>query len=141
MYTCDNCGHRCPEFEVAFPDIPDLLERINPGERVPAGECPECGALVHTEERPQRTALCVVSNCVGAIDSAPVAKMPDGWTLQDALYSLHHAPYHSSLPEYVAHLLLAMRLGEKYTFPATMILPGELRPGIAQLTLELRDLD
>ena len=46
---CDNCGKVCDEAELArvFPDIPDLTERIAPGEPVPAGECPDCGALVH----------------------------------------------------------------------------------------------
>ena len=40
------------ELKCVFPDIPDLLERISPGEPVPLGECPECGALVHAEDDP-----------------------------------------------------------------------------------------
>ena len=46
---CGNCGKVWDEEELTrvFPDIPDLTERIAPGEPVPAGECPDCGALVH----------------------------------------------------------------------------------------------
>jgi len=46
---CGNCGRVSDESELrhVFPDIPDLTERIAPGEPVPFGECPGCGALVH----------------------------------------------------------------------------------------------
>jgi hypothetical protein len=46
---CGNCGKVWDEEELTrvFPDIPDLAERIAPGEPVPFGECPDCGALVH----------------------------------------------------------------------------------------------
>ena len=47
--SCDNCNTvwGAEELEKAFPDIPDLLKRISPGEKVPEGECPDCGTLVH----------------------------------------------------------------------------------------------
>ena len=50
MLTCDNCDRRyrsLKSLKHAFPDIPDLLARIEPGGQVPAGECPRCGALVY----------------------------------------------------------------------------------------------
>jgi endogenous inhibitor of DNA gyrase (YacG/DUF329 family) len=50
--VCGNCQktvHSEDELAHVFPDIPDLLQRISPGEPVPIGECPDCGALVHTE--------------------------------------------------------------------------------------------
>jgi hypothetical protein len=50
MYECDNCGCRYPatnKLKHVFPDIPDLLQRLDPGGTVPAGECPACGALVY----------------------------------------------------------------------------------------------
>ncbi len=49
MLKCDDCriSFREDEMEVTFPDIPRLLERLAPGEPVPHGECPECGALAH----------------------------------------------------------------------------------------------
>jgi len=51
--VCGNCQktmHSEDELAHVFPDIPDLLQRISPGEPVPIGECPDCGALVHVEE-------------------------------------------------------------------------------------------
>jgi len=30
--------------------IDDILERVAPGEPMPAGQCPKCGALCHWEE-------------------------------------------------------------------------------------------
>lgn len=46
---CANCE---AEFDTdfltdKFPEIPGLLQRIEPGGEVPAGECPECGALCY----------------------------------------------------------------------------------------------
>jgi hypothetical protein len=35
------------QLQRVFPDIPDLLVRVEPGGTVPAGECPTCGALVY----------------------------------------------------------------------------------------------
>ena len=50
MLTCDNCSREyrsAKSLKRVFPDIPDLLARIEPGGQVPAGECPACGALVY----------------------------------------------------------------------------------------------
>jgi hypothetical protein len=50
MLVCDNCGRRyrsAGTLQHAFPDIPDLLVRIESGGVVPAGECNDCGALVY----------------------------------------------------------------------------------------------
>ena len=49
MHKCDNCSKEWSthDLEVKFPDIPDLLKRIEPGDAVPSGECPSCGALVY----------------------------------------------------------------------------------------------
>jgi DNA-directed RNA polymerase subunit RPC12/RpoP len=57
MYVCDNCGKRYEreeELRFVFPAIPGLAERLDPGGIVPAGECPECGALVYLEDQPVR---------------------------------------------------------------------------------------
>lgn len=49
---CDNCGHF---FKVAedgdFACIPDLNERILPGEMVPVCECPKCKCLAYPANR------------------------------------------------------------------------------------------
>jgi hypothetical protein len=52
--ACNNCKWSGYESQLKsqFPYIPNLLDRIFPGEEVPVGECPECGALCHlTRER------------------------------------------------------------------------------------------
>lgn len=43
---CDNCTW-IGEPDLTLTDIPDLLERIEPGGIVPSGECPKCGALCY----------------------------------------------------------------------------------------------
>lgn len=66
MMTCDNCGREFADagaLKRVFPDIPDLLGRIEPGGIVPAGECPECGALVYAE-----TASLVCTICGDIVD-------------------------------------------------------------------------
>ena len=49
VVACQNCSWRgrLDQLGCQFEDIPDLKERIAPGEIVPAGECPQCGALAH----------------------------------------------------------------------------------------------
>jgi len=51
MNRCDDCGHQCSddELKVTLYQIPHLLERIEPGGIVPAGECPNCGALTYPD--------------------------------------------------------------------------------------------
>lgn len=55
LLRCDNCWalfSSVSKLASAFPDIPGLLERIGPGGIVPAGECPDCGALVYPVNAP-----------------------------------------------------------------------------------------
>lgn len=42
VIACWNCGDtfHASEMEYAYPHIPHLWERMEPGDRVPAGECP-----------------------------------------------------------------------------------------------------
>ena len=47
---CDNCATVFAvesELDHVFPDIPDLVNRLDPGGTVPSGECPHCGALIY----------------------------------------------------------------------------------------------
>lgn len=46
---CQNCDWRGPESKVS-PDIPHYHERVEEGEPVPVGECPQCRALCHLED-------------------------------------------------------------------------------------------
>jgi len=52
--ACANC-HWAGEPSTAFPDIPDLCQRIEPGGEVPSGECPECGALCYAVPKKKRS--------------------------------------------------------------------------------------
>ena len=45
---CDSCGLECPQHRLAKPK--DLALRLDPNGVVPAGECPECGALAYLIE-------------------------------------------------------------------------------------------
>lgn len=42
---CQNCG--ATWFQSELKPIEHLFERVSPGEIMPAGECPDCGALCH----------------------------------------------------------------------------------------------
>lgn len=46
-YYCDNCGDAAWISDSVYPDIPNLLERMEPGGIVPAGECQRCGSFVY----------------------------------------------------------------------------------------------
>lgn len=45
-YRCDNCDYEGDQLNT----IKDIFDRVDPGELMPAGECPECGALVHSDQ-------------------------------------------------------------------------------------------
>jgi hypothetical protein len=44
-HICQNCGVFVDEWEIK--PIRDLEQRVSPGEEMPSGECPDCGALCH----------------------------------------------------------------------------------------------
>lgn len=41
--ACQNCDWQGPDHELQ--PIKDFLQRVQPGEPTPSGECPECGSL------------------------------------------------------------------------------------------------
>jgi predicted RNA-binding Zn-ribbon protein involved in translation (DUF1610 family) len=45
-YRCNNCDFASDQLD----NIKDIFDRVDPGELMPAGECPECGALVHSDQ-------------------------------------------------------------------------------------------
>ena len=45
IYRCEDCGAEIESGRLIWP-ITDVSEKVLPGEIMPAGECPECGALV-----------------------------------------------------------------------------------------------
>lgn len=44
-HECQNCGKTWAEDQLR--EVKDLFERVAPGEEMPSGECPECGAVCH----------------------------------------------------------------------------------------------
>lgn len=54
---CQGCDWTGTEDQVALQGamIPDLWQRVEPGEVMPFGECPECGALVHQIAQEERS--------------------------------------------------------------------------------------
>lgn len=62
--TCNNCGRQWQVEKLK--SIDNLQQRVAPGEIVPTGECPECGALCHLEQ-PART---VIVNVYGGLVQA-----------------------------------------------------------------------
>ena len=54
---CGNCDWTgtIEDVEVSVKSIPHLFERTMPGEIMPAGECPECGALAHDIAQEERS--------------------------------------------------------------------------------------
>ena len=48
MYECQNCGAEWEQDDLN--PIQDIDQRVLPGEFMPGGECPECGAVCHSEE-------------------------------------------------------------------------------------------
>lgn len=49
---CSDCGQVWKDGDIKqLIDIHHLWERISPGEVVPSGECPNCGALCHPTEK------------------------------------------------------------------------------------------
>jgi hypothetical protein len=45
QHECQNCAELWGEEELK--EIKDIFQRVAPGEPMPSGECPECGALCH----------------------------------------------------------------------------------------------
>jgi hypothetical protein len=45
LVACENCDWRGQPDDLQ--PVCDLLERVAPGEPMPAGQCPDCGALAH----------------------------------------------------------------------------------------------
>ena len=74
MYVCDNCGKRFENSDAlncAFPDIPNLTKRIEPGGTVPAGECPWCAALVYPCDHDEPKVLAALEHAYDRLNAIP----------------------------------------------------------------------
>jgi len=69
---CNNCDWIgiIDECEHIFPDIPNILSRIAPGEEVPACECPYCNALAHYRKSASQVEC---PNCNALVDVSGMA--------------------------------------------------------------------
>lgn len=45
LFKCPDCGSNIRTEDLIYP-IPDVSEKVLPGEAMPQGECPECGGLI-----------------------------------------------------------------------------------------------
>lgn len=74
-YTCQNCDFKTDDEFALVPieEMDELTQRISPGEPVPAGECPKCGAVCH-EEKPTPKLVITVSggNIQGMCANVPL---------------------------------------------------------------------
>ena len=48
IYTCDECDWAGTQFDMN--PIDDVHQRVEPGELMPAGQCPRCGALLGVDD-------------------------------------------------------------------------------------------
>lgn len=53
MIECPGCGARRDPVELTWP-IPDLEEKVLPGEIMPLGECPDCDELIYDADFARR---------------------------------------------------------------------------------------
>lgn len=70
LLRCDNCWALFKgegRLASVFPDIPDLLARIEPGGAVQAGECPDCGSLVYRVNAPVGVAILIEGGLVKGV--------------------------------------------------------------------------
>lgn len=64
--ACQNCDWRGPTVDTR--EIKDLHQRVDPGEPMPSGECPECGALCQpTDDDGTTQPICVVVDCTADV--------------------------------------------------------------------------
>lgn len=66
QHECGNCGWTGSEEQLGcvLADVPHLAERLDPGQTVPSGECPKCGALAYPVEHKE---LEIVVNVSGGL--------------------------------------------------------------------------
>src|SRR5262245_58554251 len=78
--TCANCGWDgiAAQLGRQLIDVHRLWERIEPGETVPAGECPECGALAQLKELAPKHVATRACGCRMEWDGGMITDHPCG---------------------------------------------------------------
>ena len=72
-FTCDNCGHTWADDQLK--PIKNLHQRVSPGETMPAGECPECGALCHVTSPSHQVVINIGGGLVQGVFSDHAAEL------------------------------------------------------------------
>lgn len=67
--VCQNCGRAWDAGDLKI--IEDFFDRVNTGEIVPSGECPECGYLCHPETAGTVVVGVVDGKVTGAVSTVP----------------------------------------------------------------------
>jgi hypothetical protein len=76
---CDNCSKEWGELKDGLQNIPDLLNRIEPGGIVPSGVCPDCGALCYPVKEPVKIVVTVDGGVVQSVDGIPAGVNVEVW--------------------------------------------------------------
>ena len=88
--ACDNCGKVTSMIDLEM--ITDIEERLDPGGIIPAGECPECGALAYVIEDAKPKLLIDVLR--GILDRAEI-DIYDGDLALEALSDIRQEARHT----------------------------------------------
>lgn len=76
IYRCANCTFRTTD-DNKLDGLPErgIFDRVGPGERMPDGQCPKCGAVVHAVEPDWKALLREIVNEYGTT-GGPVTVRP-----------------------------------------------------------------
>lgn len=77
-YECGNCDWETDEFDDIRPlfECPNLNERLNPGSKVPEGDCPECNCFVYDKESEITESACTAKLVTTLTITDPDTNMP-----------------------------------------------------------------
>lgn len=85
LCECQNCRRLWDEGDLN--EVEDLSLRVSPGEPVPYGECPECGAVCHPHKGDYRDSCPMCGEGIQLVsfvsESCSIPVQPDGWFLGD----------------------------------------------------------
>lgn len=81
-HECQNCG-KLWDYEQLEQEIDRLAERVSPGEPMPSGECPSCGALCQPtgKELPRPTDAQYISAAISFHSTAGEVEVHDNDTM------------------------------------------------------------
>jgi hypothetical protein len=87
VWECANCGRFYLE-ESEMESVKDIWERVQPGETMPAGECPNCHALCYPIKPPLRMWTVLYSSDAG--DQVEIVYCDHEPTIEDVIGKFEH---------------------------------------------------